>query len=440
MLRTHNCGELREKDAGKKVVLCGFVHELRDLSKIKFILLRDQSGIIQVVALKDELSELKFKEISKILPESVLQVDGLVKKNKEVKKGFEVVVKDYKILTRAESLPIQVFEKDKSIQTDLSTRLDNRPIDLRKPEINAIFKIQSALIEGMQSVLSDKGFVQIFTPCIMGVASESGADVFEIDYYGKKAFLRQDPQLHRQLSILGGIEKLYDLGPNWRAELSHTTKHLSEHRVIAPEIAFINDEKDTMDLEEDVIIGGLNNIGRKCKDELGLLKVKINIPKKPFPELRFPEIYGILNKLGKKLHEDSDLDTESMKLLGDYVKKKYKADFYFVNRFPSKIKPFYVMHVDENDKYARSVDLNYGETELSSGGQREHRYNKLIEHINDKGLNPKSLEWFTKFFRFGAPPHGGFAIGIERLTKCILNLDNVKEAVLFPRDPERLIP
>ncbi len=428
-----------KKEIGKNVVIYGFVHELRDLAKVKFILLRDETGIVQVVCLKD-IGEEVFKNVSKITPESVIEINGAVKANKEAKLGYEVILKNYKILSKAEALPIQVFEKDKAIQTDLSTRLDNRPIDLRKKEVNAIFRIQSRLVEGMQSTLNKKGFVQVFTPCIMGVGSESGAEAFRIDYYGKEAYLRQDPQLHRELTILGGMEKIYDLGPNWRAEVSHTTRHLCEHRGIAPEMAFINDEMDVIKLEEEVIVGGIKNVIDNCKDEISVLDVKLKIPERPFPELRFPKIYEILKNLGKKLPENSDLDAESMKLLGDFVKKKYNSDFYFANRFPSAIKPFYVMYVDGDEKYAKSFDLNFNETELSSGGQREHSYDKLIQQIKERKMNLKNLEWFTKFFRYGAPTLGGFCIGIERLTKCILNLENIKEATLFPRDPERLLP
>ncbi len=432
--------DLGPKSDGKSVLLKGFVHEVRDLSKIKFVLLRDMTGIVQLVAPKEKVSEAVFKEIPKILPESVLEIEGIVKENKEAKKGFEVLIKELRILSSAEKLPLQVFEKDKSIQTDLSTRLNFRSLDLRKPEALAVFRIQSVLIRGMQEFLNSQGFMQVFTPSIMGAASESGADVFKVDYYGRDAFLRQDPQLHRQLTIAGGIERLYDLGPSWRAEHSHTTKHLCEHRACAPEFAFIKDEMDIIALEQDLVVAAIKKIRELCAEELELLNVKLSVPKTPFPEFRFPKIYGMLEKLGKKIPHGQDLDAEANKAFGDFVKKKYKCDFYFFNRFPSAIKPFYVMKVDEQPEYARSVDLNAKGIELSSGGQREHRYAQLMERIKELRLNSKNFEWFTKFFKWGVPPHGGFAIGIERLTQAVLDLPNIKEAVLFPRDPERLEP
>ena len=425
--------DITPKLDNKEVFLQGWIHEIRDLSKVKFIILRDDSGLIQLI-IKDK------SDIIKLPKESIIEVSGIVIANKQAPNGVEVIIKKYKVLSEAEqNLPIQVVEKGK-IETNLAKRLDFRSIDLRKPKVHAIFKIQAALVEGMQEYLQKENFTQVFTPCIMGTASESGAEVFPIVYYNKEAFLRQDPQLHRQLTILGGIEKLYDIGPSWRAEVSHTTKHLSEHRTCAVEFAFIKDEIDVERVEEQLIISALKKVKEKCNKELKLFNIDITIPKAPFPELRFPEIYDILKKLGKKINYGDDIDSEAEKLLNEYVKKKYKSEFYFINRFPSKIKPFYVMKVDETPEWARSIDLYYNGLELSSGGQREHRYGKLMQHVKEKGMKLENIEWFIKFFKYGVPSHGGFAIGIERLTQMLLNLENVREAVLFPRDPERLTP
>jgi len=432
--------DLSEKLDGKKVLLNGWTHEIRALGKIAFLVLRDETGTVQAVGLKSSLPEELFKSISTISNESVVEIEGEVKKNKEAKKGYEVHINNIKILSAAEPLPITVTEKDKSIKTDLSTRLDNRIIDLRKPANRAIFNIQSAMVEGMLDYLTKNSYTQVFTPCIMGAASESGAEVFKIKYYKTEAFLRQDPQLHRQLTIAAGIEKLYDIGPSWRAEASHTTRHLCEHRTCAVELAFIKDEMDTMRVEENLVISALNKVKKKCQQDLELLGVKMKVPEAPFPELRFPKIYDILGSAGKEVFEGDDLDNESMKLLWEHVRKKHHAEFYFFNRFPFAHKPFYVMRVDEEPKWARSVDLNFKGLELSSGGQREHRYDILMNQAKEKNMKLKEVEWFTRFFKYGVPPHGGFALGIERLTQSLLSLPNIKEAVLFPRDPERLVP
>jgi len=440
MQRTHFTADLNTAHDGKTITVNGWVQDIRLLGKISFLILRDMTGIVQCVAVKGKTDESIFTHIGHLTPESVVSITGTLKKSKEAKSGFEIFITSLTILSKAEPLPIQVVEKDKTITTDLSKRLDHRCIDLRKPENLAIFKIQSHLIHSMQAELNKQGFLQVFTPCLMGVASESGAEAFEVAYYNTKVYLRQDPQLHRQLGIIGGVEKLYDIGPSWRAEKSHTTKHICEHRTIAPEMAFLKDETDSIRLQEHLITAALRHIKTHCKPELELLEATIKIPEAPFPELRFPDIYAILEKMGKTLKHDEDLDSEADDLLWQHVQKKYKTDFYFFNRFPFAAKPFYVMKVDDDPAYARSVDLNCKGLELSSGGQREHRYDQLIQNIKEKKMNPKNLEWFTQFFKWGACPHGGFAIGVERLTQAVLNISNIKETCLFPRDPERSLP
>lgn len=428
-------GELLDKGKEEKVLIQGWLHQTRGLGKVRFILLRDMSGIIQVVANSDNSCFEKMNQSG----ESVLSIVGKTKKSKQAPGGIEIIPDEIQVLSESETPPIPIVEKGE-INTDLSKRLDNRCLDLRKPKNLVIFKVQSALLEGMKNYLDKEEYIQVFTPSLMGVASESGSEVFEVKYFKKKAFLRQDPQLHRQLTILGGIEKIYDIGPSWRAEKSHTIRHVCEHRTIAVETAFIKDEQDTMRLEEQVIIEGIKNVIVKCKKELELFGIDIKIPKAPFPELKFPEIYKILKDKGEKIY-GGDLDAEAEKILWEYVKKKYKCDFYFFNGFPHKIKPFYVMEGEGKDKeWAKSVDLNFRGMEMSSGGQREHRYDKLIKNAKNKEMSKESVEWFTKFFKYGAPPHGGFSIGIERLTQVLLGLPNIREAILFPRDTERLVP
>jgi aspartyl/asparaginyl-tRNA synthetase len=303
----------------------------------------------------------------------------------------------------------------------------------------AIFKIQAKLVQGMQEYLRDNGFLQVFTPCFMGAPSESGSEVFAVPYFNKEVFLRQDPQLHRQLIITSGFDRIYDIGPSWRAENSNTARHMCEHRGCAPEMT-LTDERDTMKVEEEMVAHAFRLVKRDCREDLKILGVDLKVPKTPFPVLEFPKIYDILKKMGSKTRHGEDLAREDEKLLQDYVDKKYKSDFFFVNRFPFAHKPFYVMRFDDEPEYARSVDLIYRGIEQSSGGQREHRYDKIMEQVKIKKMSPESVEWFTKFFRYGAPPHGGFCIGIERLTMQMLGIQNVREATLFPRDPDRILP
>lgn len=292
----------------------------------------------------------------------------------------------------------------------------------------------------MQEWLVKNNYTQVFTPCLMGTASESGSDVFPVIYYNKQTFLRQDPQLHRQLVIAGGFDKIYDIGPSWRAEPSHTTRHLCEHRGVAVEAAFIKDETDTMRIEESMVVSAFKKVSKDCKPELELLDKKIRIPETPFPELRFPDIYDILEKMGKKVEFEDEPDREGELLLAKHVKKKYNHEFFFINRFPFKKKPFYVMRVDEDPRWARSVDMIYRGLEMSSGGQREHRYPQLMKQVKEKKMDVSEVEWFTKFFKYSAPPHGGFCLGLERITQQLLDIKNIRDAVLFPRTPERFIP
>ncbi|MFH1696576.1 MAG: aspartate--tRNA(Asn) ligase [Candidatus Diapherotrites archaeon] len=430
--------EVTPKLHGKKVLVGGWVNDVRAFGKLAFVKLRDAQGKVQITAHSAKVDKKVFDALSSLSKESVVFVTGTVQKSDQAEGGAEIIPARVEVISAAHApVPLDISGK---IESDLSARLDWRSIDLRQPKNAAVFRVQAKLLQGAQEYLNSKGFLQVFTPCIMGTASESGAEVFEIGYFGKKAYLRQDPQLHRQLTIAGGVEKLYDIGPSWRAEQSHTVKHLCEHRAIAVEWAFIKDEVEAEIVQAELVEAMLGKVKKDCAAELELFGIDLKVPKAPFPEVRFPELYDILAKEGKKLAKGEDLDSEAEGILWEYVKKKYKTEFYFVNRFPFAKKPFYVMRVDEDKDYARSIDLYYRGLELSSGGQREHRYDKLMGVLKEKGVGEKSVEWFTKFFKYGVPPHGGFAIGIERITQQLLGLDNIREAVLFTRDTERVEP
>jgi aspartyl-tRNA synthetase len=438
IIRTHYTSQITKDDAEKEVTVAGWVHKLRDLGNLKFIVLRDREGQIQIT-LKKGVTAAELIELANTLrEEDVIAVKGVVKPTKIAPKGREIVPTKIDILSKiVSSVPVSVSG---NIESNLDTRLDFRVLDLRRPEVLAIFKIQSKLVEGVQEYLKKDGFQQVFTPCLMGAASESGSEVFPVVYFNKSAFLRQDPQLHRQLAVISGMDRIYDLGPSWRAEPSHTPRHLCEHRGCAVELGFITDEYDAMRVEERLVQGGVRKVKEECKEELELIGKEIEVPKAPFPEIRFPEVYGILEDFGKKIPFGEDYDRESEAIIAKYVKEKHKSNFFFVNRFPFKAKPFYVMKVDEDPQWARSVDLVCKGLELSSGGQREHRYEKIMRQVKEKGMSPVSLQWFTEPFKYGAPPHGGFNIGVERLTMQLLDIDNIREATLFPRTPERLLP
>jgi aspartyl-tRNA synthetase len=430
--RIYNSDVQTKKD-GSEVIVAGWLADVKLLGKLAFLKLRDRSGYLQVVATEDFKG---FKKLSDLTLESVIVVKGKVKPSKAKAGGKELQLEDFEVLSLADpKLPIDMTGK---IETDLSKRLDWRVLDLRNPVHMTVFKIQSKLVEGAIDWLTENGFTITFTPCLLGIPSESGSEMFEVPYFGRKAFLRQDPQLHRQLTVISGIEKIADIGTSWRAEQSHTTRHLTEHRTLAVETGFIEDEYDIMKIEEQLIAAMIKKVLQDCKEELKFFSnARLEIPKTPFPVLEFPEVYKILEKEG---HKSKKIDPEAEKILADYVKQKFKSDFFFLNRFPFEEKPFYVMKVDKDPKYARSTDLIYRGVELSSGGQREHRYENIMKNVKEKKMNPKLVNWFTDFFRFGACPHGGFCIGVERLTMQILGLENIRDAVLFPRDTERLTP
>jgi len=423
---------------GKEVTLSGWVHDVRVLGGISFVLLRNSNGVVQVAAPKKSVPAGLYESISALHQEDVITVTGQVKESKAARLGFEIVPTGMEVLSKADA-PLPLDPRGVT-PASIDTRLEWRSLELRRPETSAIFKIENALVQGFEEFLQGRGFIRAFTPNIIGGVSEGGSEVFKVDFYGKDAYLRQDPQLHRQLTIAGGFDRIYDLGPNWRAEVSHTPRHLSEHRTIAPEIAFIDDERDTMRLEEEMVVRGIEFAAKRCPDELNLLKIELEAPKTPFPEVRFPDIYETLEKLGKKLPKNQDIDDPSLRALAQKLKEDTGSDFFFLNRFPSAVKPFYVMRVDEEPAYARSVDLVYKGLELSSGGQREHRHDRIVSQIQEKGYGLKGLEWFTEPFRYGVPPHGGYSFGLERFTAYLLGMENIKEAVLFPRDPERLQP
>jgi nondiscriminating aspartyl-tRNA synthetase len=435
--RTHYTDEI-EAAKEERIVLSGWVHEIKDLARTRFIWLRDRHGIAQVTILKSSATPEILKNSNSLGREDVIGVEGAPVKERVAKIGAEISPTKIELISKSlETVPLDISGK---IESNLDARLDWRVIDLRKRENLAIFQIQSKLVEGMVEYLHRNEYLQVFTPCLLGGISEGGAEVFKVDYFGNEAFLRQDPQLHRQLCIAAGFDRIYDLGPNWRAELSHTPRHLCEHRGMAVEFGFMNDETDMMRVEEGVVVAAIQKVKDQCNRELELLHITPEIPRTPFPEVRFPDIYDILEQYGKQLPAGSDLDTEAETLLCRFVKDKHKADAFFINRFPSKVKPFYVMRVDHEPQWARSVDFVYRGVEQSSGGQREHRYQKIIKQLEEQQINPEGMKWFTDPFKFGVPPHGGFCLGIERFTMSFLDKENVRETTLFPRTPERLRP
>lgn len=424
---------VQQKNDGEAVLVAGFAADARNLGKIAFINLRDRSGSVQVVATPDNP---RFKDISSLPKESVIAVTGSVQQSKLKAGGKELVLKELEVINPSQpNLPIDITGK---IPTALDKRLDYRILDLRNPKILAIFKVRSRINHAIREHLLDKeGFIEMQTPKIIAAGAEGGATLFPVVYYDKKAYLSQSQQLYKQMMLAAGFERVFEIGPTFRAEKSHTTKHLTEFTHFDFEMAFIDDEDDVLKVLERTFVAVLKAVQKDCKEQLDLLGVTPDMPKLPFPRVTYKEALEMLNAAGATLKFGDDIGSEDEKKLGELVLKKYKNPAYFLTKYPYALKPFYIM---TDGGTSRGFDFEYRGMELASGGQREHRHEVLRQQIAGKGLKPDDFEFYLDAFKYGMPPHGGFGMGVDRLTQAILKLDNIREAVLFPRDPERLEP
>ncbi len=441
MLKRLFIGDLlaREDLVGSQVRVCGWVHNIRDVGRIKFLVLRDRTGFIQAVVKAGEAPEWVVEEASKLKLESVVCVDGVLARGK-AKEGVEVKVKSIRILsTPVEPLPL---EPDTSTGSILATRLNYRWLDLRNPRVTKIFLLESWVAWQFREYYRSQGFVEIFTPKIVAAGTESGAEVFPVIYFGREAFLAQSPQFYKQFAVIGGLERVFEVGPVFRAEPHHTTRHLTEYHSLDIELGFIEGYEDVMDYVEGFFKEMLGNLQRdpQLKPILEEFNVDILVPKE-VPRVSIRDAYKILEEeYGKKIPYGEDLDSEAERLLGDYARRHYDSDLIFITEYPWKVRPFYTMRKEDEPEWTYGFDLLYKGLEVVTGGQREHRYEALLDNLKDKGLNPESFKFYLDFFKHGAPPHGGAGMGLERIVMQTLGLDNIREARLLPRDPERVTP
>ena len=410
-----------------EVEIAGWVENTRALGKIRFLLLRDFSGIIQVTAVEGKVDKKVFELIDNLSRESVIYVKGTVKESKQALGGKEIVPNEIIELAHADELPIDVSDFSK---TELPKRLDYRFLDFHRKKIQSIFKIQNEISNAFREYFYKKGFIEMQPPCIISAASEGGTDLFSVQYFEKKAYLAQSPQLYKQM-IACSMEKTFMITPVWRAEKHNTTRHINEIRQMDIECAFMNQIEVMKELEE-VVKYIVKRVLENCKKELELLCVKnLKIPKGVY--LHYEDA---IKKVKGKIGEDFTPEQERK------LCEMYPGDLVFTHSWPASIKPFYIIPKDEkaNSKESCGFDALYRGVEISSGGQRIHIPELLIEKLKMKGLNPKNFESYVDSFRFGAPPHAGWSIGLERLTQMICGLDNIKEATMFPRDRDRLTP
>ena len=425
---------IKEAFKSKKFEIAGWVHNTRGLGKIKFLLLRDVSGLIQVTAVKGKVEKEIFEAIDKVSRESVVYVKGSVKDSKQAPGGKEIIPEEFSVLSKAEDLPIDVSDFSK---TELPKRLDNRFLDTRRNEISSIFKIRSKMYRNLIDFFEKENFIIINTPKLTTIGLESGAESFIVDYFKKKVSLAQSPQFYKQMFVMGGFERVMEIGQVYRAEKSHTTRHLTEFTGVDFEMGFIQDENDVMDVIENMLKSVLTNVGKECVEELESLKIKINIPKK-IPRIPMAELKEMLSKKGKNLGEDEDLDAEAEKMIGEYILKKFGEEFVFVTNYPFAVRPFYHMKPADDENGTKSFDLLWKGVEVATGAQREHRIDILTKQAKEKGIKLDPV--YAGIFKYGAIPHGGVGFGLDRLIQRMLNLENVREALLLARDPDRVTP
>jgi len=423
-------------DHGKDASLAGWVEDVRNLGGIAFLIVRQRDGTFQATIKKKSDADL-FNRASKVVRESVVAIRGKIEPNPQVRNGWELVASALDVLSPAAApLPLPIADR---VGADSDTRFDNRPLDLRKPERRAIFRVRSVVAAAFRSSLDRQGFVEVQTPKLAGAGAEGGATLFETNYFGRRAFLSQSPQLYKQMLMSTGLDRVYEIAPAFRAEPSDTVRHVTEFTSFDGEISWIERQEDFFPILEGAVDAAIERVRAECKAELALLQVDPKRPALPLKRLPYSEALELLGNRGKRLRDGDDIDTEGEKLLGQEMGGDGR-ELYFVTEYPTSIKPFYVMAKPDEPEYSCSFDLEYKGDEMASGGQREHRYDVLLARMKEKGLNPENFDFYLKAFRYGMPPHGGWGFGLDRFIQKLLDLPNIREAILFPHDRVRLVP
>ncbi len=425
----------------EEIEIQGFVDNVRNIKWVQFIVLRDTTGKIQITIEKSVEENKQMVELVETLTnESTVKVKGKIIKNENVKlNGMEIIPTSIEVTSvSAPELPINYKDLE---NINLDTRLDYRFLDLRNEKNALIFKVQSTLVRYMREYLYNNNFIEIHTPKLIGAASESGSEVFEVKYFDRLAYLAQSPQFYKQMAMSSGFERIFEVAPCFRAENSNTNRHATEFTSFDVEFSYINSFEDVMNLEAEMITYGIKHtkeeLGDKIKEVFG---VDIVVPSLPFPKMTVAEIYKeIEERYGYKVDdsEKTDLTTEAEKLVGKLAHDKYNHEYMFVTEFPAEKRPFY--HMRDENGILQGYDLIWKGMEITSGAEREHRYDKLLKSVQEKGLG-EDVKFYLEFFKYGCPPHGGFAIGVDRLTMLILGIPTIKESEFLFRGPNRLNP
>ncbi len=424
-----------------EVTIEGFVEEIRDLGGIRFIKVYTTDGYKQVTINKKKIDQSLLAEFDKLTRQSSIRVVGEEKfiPGKD-NSGTEIHPSAIKIYSIAASpLPLEPSGKTPA---EVDTRFEWRFLDLRSDKHRMIFKVQTAFERYAREYFIENGFIEIHSPKLIGAPSESGAEVFSLPYFGREAFLAQSPQFYKQMAICSGFNRVFEIGPVFRAEHSFTYRHSTEFTSLDVEIGYINSFEDIISFEQDWLVYIIkkikNQYGKEIMEKFG---TEVVVPKTPFPQITMTEAYDIVeNATGAKVDRKSDLNSDGEKELGKYVKEKLNNEFVFLTEFPESVRPFYHMKPENNPNTTYSADLIYNGLEITTLAQREHRYEKLVEQAKAKGLHLHNIEFYLNFFKYGAPSHGGFGFGLSRMIMQLLDLKNVRESMFIPRDPKTLFP
>ena len=432
--------DLRDK-IGQTVMIQGWLQTLRDQKKIQFLILRDSTGLAQVAHWKpndEALAEL----IAKTGAESALRITGKVIDNPVVKlNGLEIQLESLEVQNSADiPLPFDPFAETLPI---LDFRLDWRYLDLRRPVNALLFKVETTVEMAMREYWVKNNFVEIHSPKLTGSPSESGAELFSLDYFERKAYLAQSPQFYKQMAMAAGFERIFEIGPVFRADPSFTSRHMTEFTGVDVEISWIDSHEDVMRSEENWLQYIYSRVKELHGEEIKeLFGVDLVVPTVPFPRLTMKETVEILKSRGYSLPADKkgDIDPGGEREIAAYVKEKYDHDFVFITDWPIGVRPFYHMRHSDDPTLTRSFDLIACGLEITTGAQREHRVEVLKKQATEKGLSYEPIQYYLDFFRYGCPPHGGFGLGLSRLMMVMLGVSNIRESVYIFRGPTRITP
>ena len=435
-----NANELKNY-ADKEIVFEGFVDAIRDIKWVQFVVLRDNTGKVQMTIEKSLESNKEMVELISTLPlESTVKVNCKVVMNPNVKlNGMELIPTKIEVTSKSENeLPFNYKDLE---NVNLDTRLDYRFIDLRNEKNMKIFEIQSTIVRYMREYLYNHKFTEIHTPKLIGTASESGSEVFEVKYFDRKAYLAQSPQFYKQMAMASGFNRVFEVAPCFRAENSNTSRHATEFTSFDVEFSYINSFNDVMNLEAEMLAYALSKTNEEWKDDIkNIFGTEIKVPTLPFPKMTLKDVYKELEeRYGYVVPENEkiDLTTEAEKLVYKLAQDKFDHEFMFITDYPADKRAFY--HMRDENGVLQGYDLIWRGVEITTGAQREHRYEKIVKNANEKGLG-EDVKFYLEFFKYGCPPHGGFAIGVDRLTMLLLGVSNVKESMFLFRGPNRLNP